>query len=233
MGHVSACHSEYRHPFLVKREQQNNIGYIIVSSDRGLCGSLNQNLFKEVLLKINQHKSNTIKYCLIGRKATSFFGRDSANIMGQKCGLSDHPDLQDILGVIQLMLDAYINKEVDKVYICYNKFVSTMHQQPLISQLIPLPPIEFDNDTKYWDYIYEPDSRQILDLLLKRYIESLVHQAVVENIACEHAARMVAMKNATDNAEDIISALQLRYNKARQAVITQELAEIIGGAGAV
>ena len=233
MGHIATSHSEYRHPLLISRSEKKNIGYIVVSSDRGLCGGLNNNLFKEVILHRQQQTNQVAKYCLIGNKATAFFSRINVRIIGQKGHIGDKPSVQDTLGIVQVMLSAYLNNEVDTIYLCYNQFHSTMTQKPKIIQLAPLPPIPVANSAAHWDYIYEPDAKEVLDMLLKRYIESVVHQAVIENIACEQAARMVAMKSATDNANDIIQSLQLVYNKARQAAITQELAEIIGGAGAV
>ena len=233
MGHIATSHSEYKHPFLIDRPNKKNVGYIIVSSDRGLCGSLNLNLFKEIMNKIKDEPKDRIKYCLIGNKATSFFSRISQNILGQKSHLGDRPSVNDILGVVQVMLNAYLDKEIDAIYLCYNKFKSTMVQEPTIIQLTPLLEIPIQENAEHWDYIYEPDAKDVIDILLKRYLESLVHQAVIENIACEQAARMIAMKSATDNAVEIIDELRLVYNKARQAAITQELAEIIGGAGAV
>jgi F-type H+-transporting ATPase subunit gamma len=233
MGHIATSHSEYKHPFLIDREKKKNIGFIVVSSDRGLCGSLNLNLFKEIMIKIKDIPKENTKFCLIGNKATSFFSRISKNIIGQKSHLGDRPSVTDTLGVVQVMLNAYLNEEVDTIYLCYNKFKSTMVQQPCIIQLTPLLEIPIPENSAHWDYIYEPDAKEVIDMLLKRYLESLVHQAVIENIACEQAARMIAMKSATDNAVEIIDELRLVYNKARQAAITQELAEIIGGAGAV
>lgn len=233
MGHIATSHSEYKHPFLIERPNKKNVGYIIVSSDRGLCGSLNLNLFKEIMNKIKDEPKDKIKYCLIGNKATSFFSRISENILGQKSHLGDRPSITDILGVVQVMLNAYLDNEIDAIYLCYNKFKSTMVQAPTIIQLTPLLEIPIQENAEHWDYIYEPDAKDVIDILLKRYLESLVHQAVIENIACEQAARMIAMKSATDNAVEIIDDLRLVYNKARQAAITQELAEIIGGAGAV
>ena len=233
MGHIATSHSEYHHPFLIDRPKKKKVGYIIISSDRGLCGSLNQNLFKEVLLHLKDIPKDNTKFCLIGNKATAFFSRLSSNIIGQKSHIGDRPSITDTLGIVQVMLNAYLEHDVDAIYLCYNKFKSTMHQLPSIIQLTPLLAIPVAESDEYWDYIYEPDAKDVIDLLLKRYLESLVHQAVIENIACEQAARMIAMKSATDNAVEIIDELKLLYNKARQAAITQELAEIIGGAGAV
>jgi len=233
MGHIATSHSEYQHPFLLERPEKKHIGYIVVSSDRGLCGSLNQQLFKHILQHMGDTPKERHKFCVIGNKATAFFSRISDQIIGQKSHIGDRPSVTDTLGVVQVMLNAYINGEVDAIYLCYNRFKSTMHQEPTIVQLTPLAAIPLAENAEHWDYIYEPDAKEVIDMLLKRYLESLVHQAVIENIACEQAARMIAMKNATDNANDIIDELKLLYNKARQAAITQELAEIIGGAGAV
>ncbi|MEE3003127.1 MAG: F0F1 ATP synthase subunit gamma [Pseudomonadota bacterium] len=233
MGHIATSHSEYQHPFLVERKNKKNIGYIVVSSDRGLCGSLNLNLFKEIINSMKSFNKENIKMCLIGNKATAFFSRINDNIIGQKSQIGDRPSVTDTLGVVKVMLNAYLNEEVDAIYLCFNKFKTTMVQNPTIIQLTPLLALPLKNNADHWDYIYEPDAKEVIDMLLERYLESLVHQAVIENIACEQAARMIAMKSATDNAIDIIEELKLLYNKARQAAITQELAEIIGGAGAV
>ena len=232
MGHIATSHSEYQHPFLIERPKQR-VGYIVISSDRGLCGSLNHNLFKTIIQHRQKQPDLEAKYCLIGNKATAFFQRLQVSVIGQKGNIGDRPSVQDTLGIVQVMLSAYLAEEIDCIYLCYNQFQSTMSQKPRVIQLAPLPPIPTQETETHWDYIYEPDAKEVIDTLLKRYLESVVHQAVIENIACEQAARMVAMKSATDNASDIIQELQLVYNKARQAAITQELAEIIGGAGAV
>lgn len=231
MGHIAASHSEYQHPFLLERASKKNSGYIIVSSDRGLCGSLNQNLFKDIVSHIQENATVTAKFCPIGNKAIVFFKKFGKHVLGQTANLGDSPTSAEALGVVQVMLTAYLQGKIDVIYLCYNRFKSTMQQQPTIIQLTPLS--VNSNNNSHWDYIYEPDSKEVIDLLLHRYLESVVHQAITENIACEQAARMVAMKSATDNAQDIIDKLKLLYNKARQAAITQELAEIIGGAGAV
>lgn len=235
IGHVAASHSEYRHPYLTKREEIKRVGFIVISSDRGLCGSLNVNLFKSLLQAMRgwDEKNVGIDLCLVGAKAESFFSRFSATIVGRAHHLGDAPKVTDLIGVVKVMLDAYEQKNVDALYIGYNRFVNSMTQEPVIEQLLPLEVTAVGDKIGYWDYIYEPEARDILELLLVRYIETQVYQAVVENIACEQAARMVAMKNATDNAAQLIDELQLAYNKARQASITQEIAEITAGAQAV
>lgn len=234
--HVAHAHSECHHPFLERRDEIKRVGYIIISSDRGLCGGLNMNLFRKLLIDMRQYKKQEIDIdlCVIGRKAEGFFSGLGGNIVASKTHLGDAPDLQDLVGLVKVMLDRYENGDVDMVYIASNDFVNTMRQQPTIEQLLPLP-INPDNDEMgHWDYIYEPDSAtELMGLLLRRYIESQVYQGVVENNACFQAAQMVAMKSATDNAGEIIKDLQLIYNKARQASITQEIAEIVGGAAAI
>jgi F-type H+-transporting ATPase subunit gamma len=231
---------EYKHKYLLDRKV-NNVGFIVVSTDRGLCGGLNANLFKSVLSSIRSFNEKSIKVnvCVIGKKAQAFFNNVEGDIVGSVTNIGDAPSPQDLIGVIKVMLDKYDKNLLDKVYVVYNEFVNTMTQKPIIEQLLPVSSVssiknvEQHNTTKYWDYIYEPDAEQLLEKLLTRYVESLVYQAVVENIACEQAARMVAMKSATDNASDFIDSLKLQYNKARQAAITQELSEIVAGAAAV
>jgi F-type H+-transporting ATPase subunit gamma len=231
---------EYKHKYLLDRKV-NNVGFIVVSTDRGLCGGLNANLFKSVLSSIRSFNEKSIKVnvCVIGKKAQAFFNNVEGDIVGSVINIGDAPSPQDLIGVIKVMLDKYDKNLLDKVYVVYNEFVNTMTQKPIIEQLLPVSSVssiknvEQHNTTKYWDYIYEPDAEQLLEKLLTRYVESLVYQAVVENIACEQAARMVAMKSATDNASDFIDSLKLQYNKARQAAITQELSEIVAGAAAV
>jgi F-type H+-transporting ATPase subunit gamma len=231
---------EYQHKYLSDRKV-NSVGFIVVSTDRGLCGGLNANLFKSVLSSIRSFNEKSIKVniCVIGKKAQAFFNSFKGDIIGSVTNIGDQPSSKDLIGVIKVMLDNYDKKLLDKIYVVYNEFVNTMTQRPIIEQLLPIAHmssvknIEGHNPTKYWDYIYEPDAKQLLDRLLTRYLESLVYQAVVENIACEQAARMVAMKSATDNASDFIDSLKLQYNKARQAAITQELSEIVAGAAAV
>jgi F-type H+-transporting ATPase subunit gamma len=233
--HLAQAHPEYRHPYLEEREVKR-VGYIIVSTDRGLCGGLNANLFRYLLhqLKDWDDKGIEIDLCAIGRKAAGFFKRFSAKLRAQKTELGDSPPLEDLIGAVRVMLDAYTDGEIDRLYLASNDFVNTMTQSPSIEQLIPVAAPEPDEELQHhWDYLYEPESKVILDDLLMRYIESLVYQGVVENIACEQAARMVAMKSASDNAGNLIDELQLAYNKERQAAITQELSEIVGGAAAV
>jgi len=234
IGHLYHAHPEYRHSFMLEREVKR-IGYIIVSSDRGLCGGLNNNLFRLLLKDLKEHTDagKEVSFCTIGSKALGFFGRFGGNLMSQAAQLGDIPHIEDLIGTVKVMLDAYAAGEIDSIYIAYNKFVNTMTQDPSIEKLVPITS-ELNKELRHhWDYIYEPNSKDVLDNLLSRYIESLVYQSVVENNACEQSARMVAMKAASDNAGDIINELQLIYNKARQAAITQEISEIVGGAAAV
>ena len=230
--HVAKATSEYRHPYMEKREIKR-AGYIIISTDRGLCGGLNSNLLKASIKSIKKDLDRGIEVdlCLIGSKAMQFFRRIGGNVLATKRDLGDSPSVTDLIGVVKVMLDAYLDKKIDALYICTNKFVSTMRQDPVIQQILPLEQSEDTELQHHWDYIYEPDNApQLLDTLLTRYIESQVYRAVIENIACEMAARMLAMRSATDNAADLISSLQLVYNKARQAAITRELSEIVAGA---
>ena len=237
IGHLALSHPEFKHEFMVPREVKR-IGYIVVSSDRGLCGGLNNNLFRRLVkdIKVLQGEGTEISFCLIGNKSVAFFSRVGGNVLAQATHLGDAPHIEDLVGTVKVMLDAYSNGEIDEVRIAYNQFVNTMTQRPSIEKLVPLP--EADEETKeqlkhHWDYIYEPDAKDVLSDLLARYIESLAYQSVVENGACEQSARMVAMKSASDNAGSLIDELQLIYNKARQAAITQEISEIVGGAAAV
>ena len=234
IGHIALGNLEYRHPYMVEREAKR-VGYIVVSTDRGLCGGLNINLFKQVLADAGKHQAAgaEVEFAVVGSKATSFFNNMGAKVVSQTSGLGDNPSLTDLIGSVKVMLNAYDNGEIDRLFIVYNKFVNTMTQKPTIDQLLPLPKSDDDAIKHRWDYIYEPDAQAILEHLLVRYTESQVYQGVVENLACEQAARMVAMKAATDNAGDLINDLQLVYNKARQASITQELSEICAGAAAV
>ena len=234
IAHLHHAHPEYTHSFMVKERKEERAGYIIVSSDRGLCGGLNSNLFRKLLKELQEKRESGIEaqFCLIGNKALGFFKR-FGNLKSQATHLGDAPKIGDLIGTVKVMLDAYEAGEIDRVYVAYNVFENTMTQQPTIEQLVPIAGKQEKELTHHWDYIYEPDSKAVLDNLLVRYIESLVYQAVVENGACEQAARMVAMKSATDNAGDLIDELQLIYNKARQAAITQEISEIVGGAAAV
>jgi len=234
IGHIALGNLEYRHPYLEEREVKR-VGYIVVSTDRGLCGGLNINLFKQVLADAAKWQSEEceVEFSVVGSKATSFFNNMGANVTAQVSGLGDRPSVTDLIGSVKTMLNAYDNGEIDRLFIVYNKFVNTMTQKPTIDQLLPLPKSDDEEIKHRWDYIYEPDAQAMLEQLLVRYVESQVYQGVVENIACEQAARMVAMKSATDNAGDLIDDLQLVYNKARQASITQELGEIVAGASAV
>ena len=236
IAHLAHAHPEYRHPFLVPRSEVNNVGLIIVSTDRGLCGGLNSNLFRSTLrqMKTWEEEGKQIQMCIIGQKGVGFFSRIGGKILGQATHLGDEPGVDTLIGTVKIMLDAYTNNEIDALYIVSNNFINSMTQNSETEILLPITPEKEEDDlAHHWDYIYEPESKEILDMLLERYIESLVYQRVVENIACEQAARMVAMKSATDNAGKLIDELQLIYNKARQAAITQELSEIVSGAAAV
>jgi F-type H+-transporting ATPase subunit gamma len=234
--HLSKASPEYNHSFLATEREVKRVGYIVVSSDRGLCGGLNANLFRKLVTQIREDRTNGVEpsFCTIGNKALGFFRRFGGKVEAQVTHLGDKPHIEDLIGTIKVMLNAYEQGEIDVIYIAYNEFVNTMTQQPTIRQLVPLQAPDDGGPTgPIWDYIYEPDARLVLDNLLSRYIESLVYQAVVENGACEQAARRVAMKAATDNAGGLIDELQLVYNKARQAAITQEISEIVSGAAAV
>ncbi len=235
IAHLGHANPEYHHPFLVSRPEVTSVGLIIVSTDRGLCGGLNSNLFRETLRRMQawEEEDKQIKICLIGQKAAGFFGRLGGNVVGQVTGLGDDPGVEQLIGTVKIMLDAYLSKEIDELYIVSNNFVNSMTQKTVVEQLIPVEPEEQTEYKHHWDYIYEPDAQEVLDVVLERYIESLAYQSVVENIACEQAARMVAMKSASDNAGKLIEELELIYNKARQAAITQELSEIVSGAAAV
>ncbi|TYA22718.1 F0F1 ATP synthase subunit gamma [Aggregatibacter actinomycetemcomitans] len=237
ISHVSKASIGYKHPFLVEREVKN-VGILVISTDRGMCGGLNVNLFKATLNQIKDWKAQNAATILglIGSKGISFFRSLGFNVKGQLSGLGDNPALEELIGVANAMFDAYRNGEIDAIYIAYNKFINTMSQKPVIQQLVPLPEMENDHLSERqqaWDYIYEPDPKVLLDSLLVRYLESQVYQAVVDNLASEQAARMVAMKAATDNAGNLINDLRLVYNKARQASITNELNEIVAGAAAI
>jgi len=235
MTHLGYANPEYRHPYLVQRTEVKRIGLIVVSTDRGLCGGLNSNLFRDVLRRMKEwdKQGKEIDICVIGSKAQGFFNRIGGNIVGSTTHIGDEPSIEVLLGTVMIMLKAYTEGKIDELYIVANRFINSMTQSPRVEKLVPIEEGE-DKEMKYhWDYIYEPDAKEVLDQLLNRYIESLVYQDVVENIACEQAARMVAMKSASDNAGKLIEELQLIYNKARQAAITQELSEIVAGAAAV
>ena len=234
ISHLAHAHPEYHHPYLVQRETKR-VGMIIISTDRGLCGGLNINLFKSALNRLREWDGAglDVELTLIGTKSNSFFKRMKCDVTASATHLGDAPSIMELIGTIKVMLDAYEEGRIDSLYLAHNEFVNTMTQKPVIKQLIP---VDREPDKKletHWDYIYEPDSKQVMDSLMIRYIESLVYQGMVENVACEQAARMVAMKSATDNAGDLIDELELIYNKARQAAITQEISEIVGGAAAV
>ena len=235
IGHLAQANSDYRHPYLVERQDVKRVGYIIVSSDRGLAGGLNNNLFRKLLGEFRKwHEQGVeVDVVTIGQKASVFFRRIKVNMVGSVTHLGDQPKLEQLVGVIKVMLDGYSAGNLDRVFVCYNDFVNTMTQRAAFDQLLPLPPSETQVAKHDWDYIYEPDAATVLDHVLNRYVESLVYQAVLENVASEHAARMVAMKAASDNATKLIGTLNLVYNKARQAAITQEISEIVGGAAAV
>lgn len=235
--HLACAHPEYKHSFLEVR-QVKRVGFIVVSSDRGLCGGLNTNLFKLALTLMRDFKQQGVEQdlCLIGHRAELFFRSIGGRVVSKASHLGDAPQLQQLIGIVKVMLDAYREGKIDALYICYNQFVNTMVQKPTQLKLLPIEPREDQREEAakhHWDYIYEPDARQLLDALLKRYVESQVYQGVVENLASQQAATMVAMKNATENAGKIITDLQLAYNKARQASITREISEIISGAEAV
>ena len=233
--HLAQANPEYKHPYLIARDVKR-VGIILVSSDRGLCGGLNSNLFRKTLTQLVQWNNANIEVdvCTIGTKASGFFSNLKVNVVGQVSKLGDAPHLNDIVGVIKIMLDAYQEGRIDELYVVSNEFVNTMTQRPTVEQLLPVVACELDENLNgHWDYIYEPDAKEVLDHLLTRFIESKVYQGLVENNACEQAARMVAMKSASDNAGNLIGELQLIYNKARQAAITQEISEIVAGASAV
>lgn len=235
IAHVSQANLEYKHSFTLERPVKR-VGFIIVSSDRGLCGGLNINLFRDVVNALTEWQSQSaeIDVTTIGSKGFQFFNRVGANIVSEVTRLGDTPHLDDLIGPVKVMLDAYTDNRIDRLYLVHNHFQSTMSQTPQLEQLIPIHAEQPDETlSHHWDYLYEPDAKDVVDALMTRYIESLVYQGVVENIACEMAARMVAMKSASDNAGDLIDELQLVYNKARQASITQEISEIVGGAAAV
>lgn len=233
--HLAHANAEYKHPYLIPREVKR-IGIIVISSDRGLCGGLNSNLFRKTLTHLRKWDEENIEVdvCSVGSKGLSFFSNLQVNLSGQVAKLGDSPHLSDIIGVIKIMLDAYEDGRIDEFYVISNEFENTMSQKPTIHKLLPVITEDIQEELKgHWDYIYEPDAKEVLDNLLTRYVESMVYQGLVENNACEQAARMVAMKSASDNAGKLIDELQLVYNKARQAAITQEISEIVAGAAAV
>lgn len=245
MQHISHSHAEYVHPYLAPREKVNRVGFIVIATDRGLCGGLNINLFRLALEHAQnwQNQGAKVDWCLFGDKAAAFFKKLHVNVLATTSHLGETPLISDLIGGIKTMLDAYNAKNIDRLFLVHNKFISTIVQKPQILQLLPIAEtLTLDEDlenqanvkghkTKHlWDYIYEPDPGPLLDTLVVRYLETEVYQAMVDNLACEQVARMMAMQNATDNAEELLNELQLAYNKSRQAAITQEIAEVIGGA---
>jgi F-type H+-transporting ATPase subunit gamma len=236
IGHLAHANPDYKHPFLVEREVKR-VGYIVISTDRGLAGGLNVNMFKVVIGELARWRNESVEVdlALVGAKAVQFFRRLGGNVVGTATHLGDRPHVNDLIGSIKIMLDAYSDGRIDRLFLVHNLFVSTMSQKPDVKTLLPVSAIDLGEEKlqTHWDYIYEPDAVELLDDVLMRYIESQVYRGAVENFACEMAAKMVAMKSATDNAGEIIEKLQLAYNKARQAAITQEISEIVGGAAAV
>jgi len=236
VGHLAHANPDYKHPFLVQREVKR-VGYIVISTDRGLCGGLNVNMFKTVIGELGKWQAENVEVdlALVGQKAVLFFRRLGGNVVGTASHLGDRPSVNDLIGSIKIMLDSYSEGKIDRLFLVHNEFVSTMSQVPEVKTLLPVSEIDLGEEIlqKHWDYIYEPDAVDLLDDVLMRYIESQVYRGAVENFACEMAAKMIAMKSATDNAGEIIDKLQLAYNKARQAAITQEISEIVGGAAAV
>lgn len=235
VGHVAKANTDYVHPFMVERKDVKRVGYIIVSTDRGLCGGLNSQMFRRILadMRMWQDKGVEIDLVCVGQKAATFFRRLKVNMLASVTHLGEQPHVEQLIGVIKVMLDGFEAGNIDRVFLCYNDFINTMAQRPVQDQLLPLPADEALDSKHSWDYLYEPDAKTVLNHVVTRYVESLVYQSVLENLASEHAARMVAMKSASDNANKLIETLQLIYNKARQAAITQEISEIVGGAAAV
>jgi F-type H+-transporting ATPase subunit gamma len=235
IGHIAHATAEYKHPFMITRASVKRVGYVVVSTDRGLCGGLNANLFRRLLGEIRDWQTQGVEVDIVtvGSKANAFFKRLKVNLVGSVTHLGEKPQIAQLIGVIKVMLDAYSAGRIDRLNLAYNDFVNTMTQKPTIDQLLPLPPADQFVSAHNWDYLYEPDPETVMEHVLTRYVESLVYQATLENLASEHAARMVAMKSASDNATKAIDSLTLVYNKARQAAITQEISEIVGGAAAV
>ncbi|MCX7186725.1 MAG: F0F1 ATP synthase subunit gamma [Methylophilaceae bacterium] len=234
-AHLSFAQVEYKHPYLIKRDVVKNVGLIVISSDKGLCGGLNTNMLR---LSVNQMKTwetegKAVTVSAIGNKGFGFMNRVGANVKSHIIGLGDVPHLESLIGTIKVMLDAYTDGEIDQLYICYTRFINTMKQEPVMQQLLPLSGEQLGSPKGHWDYIYEPEAKPVVDQLMMRYVESLVYNAVAENMASEQSSRMVAMKSASDNAKEVIGDLKLIYNKARQAAITKEISEIVGGAAAV
>ncbi|MBU6403668.1 F0F1 ATP synthase subunit gamma [Metallibacterium scheffleri] len=236
VGHIAKANTEYRHPFMARREAVRRVGYLVISSDRGLCGGLNANLQRKLLAEIRAWRTQGVEVDVVavGQKALQFFRRlKDIQLVGSVTHLGERPRVEDLIGVIKVLLDAYTANRLDRIFLAYNDFINTMSQKPVVDTLLPLPAGQGLQAGHDWDYLYEPDAPSVLDPVLKRYIEALVYQGVLENLACEHAARMVAMKSASDNANKLIETFTLIYNKARQAAITQEISEIVSGAAAV
>ena len=237
-AHLANANPEYRHPFLVRRDTVKAAGVILVTTDKGLCGGLNTNVLRMVTQRLREldRAGTKVQVTAIGNKGLGFMQRINAKVVSQLTQLGDTPHMERLIGPVKLQLDAYANGEIDAVYLAYTRFINTMKQEPVVEQLLPLDPsrLQEEEGREYsWDYLYEPDAQSVLDELLLRYVEAIVYQAVAENMASEQSARMVAMKSASDNAKKVIGDLQLSYNKARQAAITKELSEIVGGAAAV
>jgi len=234
-ANLSHALTEYRHPFLIKKEPIKNVGVILVTSDKGLCGGLNTNVLRLVLGKMKEWEAGGcgLQVTAIGNKGWAFMQRAGAKIVSHVTALGDTPHLEKLIGPVKVQLDAYMNGDIDALYICYTRFINTMKQEPVFEQLLPLSGDAVGSADSNWDYVYEPEAKVVIDDLLTRYLEALIYQAVAENMASEQSARMVAMKSASDNAKNVINELKLVYNKARQAAITKELSEIVGGAAAV
>ena len=235
-GNLSHALTDYSHPFLEEREDVKGVGLIVITSDKGLCGGLNTNVLRLTLGKMKEWdaEGKTLQVSAIGNKGFGFMMRAGANLVSHLTGLGDTPHLEKLIGPAKILLDAYVSGEIDVVYIAYTRFINTMKQEPVIEQLLPLSgDVVGGSTSNRWDYIYEPDAKSVIDNLLIRYVEALLYQSVAENMASEQSARMVAMKSASDNAKNVIGELKLMYNKARQAAITKELSEIVGGAAAV
>ncbi len=234
-AHISHANPEYRHPYLVRRDSVKRVGIIVVTTDKGLCGALNTNVLRVVLSKYKEWQAagEEIDVCCIGNKGLGFMQRLGANIVSQATGLGDRPQMESLIGAVKTMLDGYATDRFDQLEIFYTKFINTMKQEAVMEQLLPLTGDRLGAPETSWDYLYEPDAKAVLDQVLTRYIESIIYQTVAENMASEQSARMVAMKSASDNAATLIDELTLIYNKNRQAAITKEIAEIVGGAAAV
>ena len=235
IGHLANANLDNPHPFTVEREEIKRVGYIVIATDRGLCGGLNNNMFRNLLREFRQweEKGVEVTTVIVGRKAAQFFRRLKVHVSASTQDLGERPRLEDLIGAVKVVLDDYREERLDRLFLSYNQFINTMTQKATVEQLLPVPPSEEEKLKTYWDYIYEPSAEALLDDLLVRYLESVIYQATLENLASEHAARMVAMKSASDNASNLIDDLRLIYNKARQAAITQEISEIVGGAAAV